>query len=196
MVSTTPKVQDSKNLEKLLKIASDLTNVKQLSSPISEGEFNMRLVSLETPCAAGDAYRGLPSQRAVAPFGEVISNKGKYKDEWAVLKRNPDIEGAHETNEKLTKYLAYLVEQRLVQDKLNPRQQVAEEFNYIISTNNFAVEFFKKTAPNFREETSGNGNSFTFPDWSSTKWRTVAEKWGGSKNYVPAEQVESNFPSD
>ena len=121
-----------------------------------------------------------------------MDKNGKYGDQWDVLDEDPNIEGAHDTNQRMTKYLAYLMEQRLIIDPTNTIPAISEEFSHTISTQNYASEFFKMGAGKFRRMSDPGKSSFRWPDWDHSDWKRTALLWGnGSSSYLPAETVDS-----
>ena len=123
--TTTPSPDEGKKeLEKLMDIAKKLTQVEGLAESIFPNEFGIRM-------------------GAVSPVTEIISDGGKFSENWKTLNEDPNSRGAQSAVQDLKNYLLYMAERR---EEVWDESGLSGEFHENLNGPNYGAEVFK-TSP-------------------------------------------------
>lgn len=130
-------------------------------------------------------------QGVAAPFGEILSKKGKYRHQWDLLHAEKNHPNSHDNLLHLVDYLMYILERSIA--SLQPFE-VGTVHN-IVSSKNFAAGVFKVGPQAFREMGDEEGY-IQFPDWKKDPaWKAVNKRWNDDRdtNDLPVDSVDGRF---
>lgn len=172
--STTPAPDEGKKeLEKLLKVAAKLTETASLNEYIFPSEFDIRL-------------------GAASPVSAILSDKGKFSENWKSVNDDPTSKGAASQLQDLKNYLLYLAERR---EEVWDEAGLSGAFHKMLSGPNFGTEVFKTSPDLYKRKSEEGTNYFQFPKWEGADWRKVIENWG-EKPEVYSPNENTKIPTD